>query len=67
MFSYSRTFESNGRATRLAVGVPVAVPGGYTLVVGRDIEDQRQFADTMWQVALWSVGLLSRSASVPAC
>jgi signal transduction histidine kinase len=59
VFSYSRTFESNGRATRLAVGVPVAVPGGYTLVVGRDIEDQRQFADTMWQVALWSVGLLS--------
>ncbi len=41
------------------MGVPVAVPGGYTLVVGRDIEDQRQFADTMWQVALWSVGLLS--------
>jgi signal transduction histidine kinase len=32
---------------------------GIHLVVGRDIEDQRQFADTMWQVALWSVGLLS--------
>jgi signal transduction histidine kinase len=59
VFSYSRTFESDRRAMRLAVGVPVAVPGGYTLVVGRDIEDQRQFADTMWQVALWSVGLLS--------
>jgi signal transduction histidine kinase len=59
VFSYSRTFEGNGGVRRLAVGVPVVVPGGYTLVVGRDIEDQRQFADTMWQVALWSVGLLS--------
>ena len=31
----------------------------FILVVGRDIEDQRRFADTMWQVALWSVGLMS--------
>jgi signal transduction histidine kinase len=59
VFSHSRIFEGAGRTPRLAVGVPVEVPGGYTLVVGRDIEDQRQFADTMWQVALWSVGLLS--------
>ena len=59
VFSHSRTFEGTSRTPRLAVGVPVEVPGGYTLVVGRDIEDQRRFADTMWQVALWSVGLLS--------
>ena len=26
------------------------------LIVGRDIEDQRRFADTMGQLALWSVG-----------
>jgi signal transduction histidine kinase len=35
------------------------VPGGLILIVGRDVEDQRRFADTMWQVALWSVGLMS--------
>jgi len=39
--------------------VALAVPGGLTLVVGRDIEDQRQFADTLWLVALWSVGLFA--------
>jgi signal transduction histidine kinase len=59
VFRYARTIDGTDRVLRLAVGVPVPVPGGLTLIVGRDIEDQRQFADTMWQVALWSVGLLS--------
>ncbi|KAB2912401.1 MAG: HAMP domain-containing protein [Hyphomicrobiaceae bacterium] len=59
VFRYARAGEAGRRIERLAVGIPVAVPGGYTLVVGRDIEDQRHFADTMWQVAIWSVGLLS--------
>jgi signal transduction histidine kinase len=60
VFSYLR--GAAGRTApreRLAVGVPLAVPGGLTLVVGRDIEDQRQFAGTIGQVALWSMGLLS--------
>ena len=44
-----------------AVGVPLPVPGGLMLIVGRDIEDQRRFAGTMGQLALWSFGLLSRA------
>jgi signal transduction histidine kinase len=59
VFSYQAGSEGGGRQTRLAVGIPLAVPGGLTLVVGRDIEDQRQFAATIGRVALWSVGLLS--------
>jgi signal transduction histidine kinase len=59
VFRYMRTSEAAAHIERLAVGVSFAVPGGLILVVGRDIEDQRRFADTMWQVALWSVGLMS--------
>ncbi len=59
VFSYQGGSEGGGKQTRLAVGIPLTVPGGLTLVVGRDIEDQRQFAATIGRVALWSVGLLS--------
>ena len=59
VFTYVRTSEGAKAGRRLAVGEPVPVRGGLTLVVGRDIEDQRQFALTMGRVALWSVGLLS--------
>lgn len=59
VFRYRRASDAAQRKDRMAVGVPLAVPGGLTLVVGRDIEDQRQFADTMWKVALWGVGLLA--------
>jgi signal transduction histidine kinase len=44
---------------RSAVGELVQVRGGLLLMVGRDIEDQRQFATTVGRVALWSFGLLS--------
>jgi signal transduction histidine kinase len=59
VFTYVRISEGAKAGRRLAVGEPVPVRGGLTLVVGRDIEDQRQFALTMGRVALWSVGLLS--------
>ena len=59
VFTYVRTSGGTRLDRRLAVGEPVPVRGGLTLVVGRDIEDQRQFALTMGRVALWSVGLLS--------
>jgi signal transduction histidine kinase len=59
VFRYARPSEASDNAERLAVGVSFAVPGGLILIVGRDVEDQRRFADTMWQVALWSVGLMS--------
>lgn len=58
IFRYVRSSDAAQPIERLAVGVPLPVPGGLTLVVGRDIEDQRQFADTIWRVALWSVGIM---------
>jgi signal transduction histidine kinase len=51
------TLFSHGK--RAAVGEVVQVRGGLLLVVGRDIEDQRQFVLTVGRVALWSFGLLS--------
>jgi signal transduction histidine kinase len=47
------------RGKRAAVGEVVQVRGGLTLLVGRDVEDQRQFVLTVGRVALWSFGLLS--------
>jgi signal transduction histidine kinase len=60
VFSYPRP-APGGRAMvwRLAVGVPVAVPGGLMLIVGRDIEDLHRFAGSMGQLGLWSIALLS--------
>jgi signal transduction histidine kinase len=51
------TLFMNGK--RAAVGELVQVRGGMLLLVGRDIEDQRQFALSVGRVALWSFGLLS--------
>jgi len=45
--------------TRAAVGVPLPVPGGLVLIVGRDIEDLSRFARTMGQLGLWSIALLA--------
>jgi signal transduction histidine kinase len=59
VFRYVRASEATAGIERMAVGLSFAVPGGLVLVVGRDIEDQRRFADTMWLVALWGVGLMS--------
>lgn len=56
VFTYTR---GSDRASRLAVAVARSVPGNSTLIVGRDVEDQRQFAATIGRVALWSVGLLA--------
>ena len=38
--------------------MPLPVPGGLLLIVGRDIEDLSRFASTMGQLGLWSVALL---------
>ena len=48
---------------RLAVGVPAAVPGGLTLVVGRDIEDLRRFAGTWAGSGCGASSFCPRSAS----
>ena len=59
-FHYARA-STVAKATpdRLAFGVAIAVPGGFTLVVGRDIEDQRDFADTIRRILLWGLGSLA--------
>jgi signal transduction histidine kinase len=44
---------------RLAVAIPVDLGPGMKLLVGRDIEDQRNFADTMKQAFLLGFGALS--------
>src|SRR5947209_2835089 len=60
VFNYARTAPARrGTVSRLAVGVPLPVPGGLMLIVGRDIEDLHRFAGTMGQLGLWSIALLS--------
>jgi hypothetical protein len=60
VFNYVRTAPTRrGTVSRLAVGVPLPVPGGLMLIVGRDIEDLHRFAGTMGQLGLWSIALLS--------
>jgi signal transduction histidine kinase len=59
VFGYLRAGEEGRRAARHAVGVPLPVPGGLVLIVGRDIEDLHRFAGTMGQLGLWSIVLLS--------
>ena len=53
VFTYARPAQERrgGVVSRLAVGVPVPVPGGLLLIVGRDIEDLHRFAGTMGQLA----------------
>jgi signal transduction histidine kinase len=60
VFTYVRPApERRGTVSRLAVGVPLPVPGGLTLIVARDIEDLHRFAGSMGQLGLWSIALLS--------
>ena len=60
VFNYARPApERRGTVSRLAVGVPLPVPGGLMLIVGRDIEDLHRFAGSMGQLGLWSIALLS--------
>jgi signal transduction histidine kinase len=59
VFTYSPQSGPAQGKPRVAVGVLFDVPGGLTLVVGRDIEDLRRFAWTMGRLGLWSVIILS--------
>jgi len=59
-FHYARATATGGAGeTRLAAGVAIAVPSGYTLVVARDIEDQRDFADTIRRILLWGLAAIA--------
>jgi signal transduction histidine kinase len=55
---FSEAGSDAGRE-RLAIGSVLAVPGRLTLVVARDIDDQRQLASGISRMALWGFGLLS--------
>jgi signal transduction histidine kinase len=57
LFSYRRA--SDGQRERLAVGLSVRVADSQTLIVGTDIEDQRQFAASIGRAALWGLGLIA--------
>jgi signal transduction histidine kinase len=59
VFRYVPQSGSVQAQPRMAVGVLLDVPGGLTLVVGRDIEDLQRFAWTMGRLGLWSVVILS--------
>jgi signal transduction histidine kinase len=58
LFSYTRASNGSGPQERLATGLSLSVAGGLTLVVARDIEDQRQLAAGIGRLALMSFGLL---------
>jgi signal transduction histidine kinase len=60
VFGYGQNPQGRIRGgSRTAVGVPLPVPGGLNLIVGRDIEDLSRFARTMGQLGLWSIALLA--------
>ena len=56
---FSDVEPSQAAATRLAVGIARALPGGIALIVARDIDDQRRFtSDAQW-LALLAAGVLA--------
>jgi len=58
VFLYARDNDENPSG-RLAVAIPVEVGAGMRLFVGRDIEDQRRYADSVRHVFLIGFGALS--------
>jgi signal transduction histidine kinase len=53
-FPYRRAYE-NKIEERLAFAVVLRLANGFRLVVGRDIEDQRQFGEAVRRVFLWTL------------
>jgi signal transduction histidine kinase len=58
VFSYQPPNDGGGGG-RLAVAIPVDVGSDLRLIVGRDIEDQRAFADSIRRAFLLGFGILS--------
>ena len=58
VFSYQPP-RNAGAAARLAVAIPVDIGPEARLIIGRDIEDQRTFADSIRRVFLLGFGVLS--------
>jgi signal transduction histidine kinase len=58
VFRYARSGVPDA-GERLGVGIPIALPGGATLVIGRDVEEQRAFADRVGRIFLLGFGALA--------
>lgn len=58
VFSYQPSADADGSA-HLAVAIPVDLGADVRLIVGRDIEDQRAFADSIRLAFLLGFGVLS--------
>ena len=59
VFTYLPSVKNKDGSERLAVAIPVDAGGGLKLLLGRDIEDQRAFADKVKHTFLIGFGLLS--------
>lgn len=57
-FVYSRP-APGGVEKRLAFANVFRLPGGYRLIVGRDIEDRRDLARLIRQAMLWGLGVMA--------
>ncbi len=57
-FVYSRP-ASGGLERRLAFANVFRLPGGYRLIVGRDIEDRRELARLIRTTMLWGLGVMA--------
>ena len=51
--------DARGGGERLAAAIPVALPGGEQLIVGRDVDEQRRFASEMGTVYFLALGVLT--------
>ena len=58
VFRYAKS-TNDGENAHLGVAIPVELKGRARLIVGRDIEEQRRFADEMGRIFLIGFGLLS--------
>src|SRR4029079_11752143 len=58
VFSYQPPKADKGNS-RLAVAIPVDLGADVRLIIGRDIEDQRLFADSVRRAFLLGFGVLS--------
>ena len=57
VFRYAPDVRGGGE--RLAAAIPVALPGGEQLIVGRDVDEQRRFASQMGTVYFLALGVLT--------
>lgn len=57
-FVYRRPAEG-GPEKRLAFASVFRLPGGFRLIVGRDIEDRREFGRVISSAVLWGLGVMA--------